>query len=83
MLPHIRVFFWVPLNAMHYEAFVPNGVKSYILGHGPAEQWSVAGTGQINQDEKLVYVTVPKTFMIVYGLHFYKLVHLHYSTEEP
>lgn len=79
LLPHIKVFFWVPANSNYYKAFADKGVKTYVIGHGSIEDWTIKETPKTSQNLKLVYVYVPKTFMLLYGKDFYSMIHLYYE----
>lgn len=75
----MRVYFLVPIDAKNFVPSTDKGVKTYVIGHGPIEQWGVGYTGQNTETEKLVFVYVPKTFVFLNGRSFYKLVHLQYK----
>lgn len=77
-LPHFRVFFWVPKNATHFIPYVDKGINSDVSHHGAAEKWSVIVTTKIRDNEKLVFVYVPKTFVFLLGKNFEEVVHLSY-----
>lgn len=79
LLPHIRLFFLVPINSCGYKAFTDSGVKTYVPGHGAVDNWRVNETEKILGNEKLVYIFIPKTFMILHGKNFYKLIHIYYE----
>ena len=76
LLPHFRVFFWVDKTATNYVPYADVGINTNVSRHGPAEKWSVVETETIRENEKLVYVFVPKTFVILHGKNFHKLIHL-------
>jgi hypothetical protein len=76
LLPHFRVFFWVDKNATNYVPYADEGINTNVSSHGPAERWSVVETDTIREKEKLVYVYVPKTFVILHSRDFDKLIHL-------
>jgi hypothetical protein len=50
-----------------------------VIGHGTISQWPVKETGETTKTEKLVYFYVPKTFILIYGRNFYRLVGLAYE----
>ncbi|MBC2581959.1 hypothetical protein [Clostridium sp. DJ247] len=77
--PHYRVFFWTPKTATHFVPYADAGVRTDVSSHGPVEKWSVVETQTIKDDEKLVFVFVPKTFVFLYGKGFEKVIHLSYS----
>lgn len=79
MIPHIKLFFWVPVDSKNYTTFADKGIKTFVLGHGSVDKWGVSETGETSKNEKLVYVYVPKTFMLLYGKDFYSLIHLYYK----
>ena len=76
MLPHMKVFFWVPKNSNKYIPFTDKSVKYYISRHGPVNEWGIKSTGKTTKTEKEVYVWVPKSFVLLHGSDFYKLVHI-------
>ena len=78
-LPHFRVFFWVPINAIKYTPYTNIGINSNVSIHGAAAKWDVVETNKINKDEKLVFIYVPKTFVFLYGFGFEKVIHLYCS----
>ncbi|MCB2293535.1 hypothetical protein LGK95_08375 [Clostridium algoriphilum] len=76
--PHFRVFFWVPENAIHYKPYADSGVNTDVSEHGPVSKWSVVTTKQTKDNEKLVFIYVPKSFVILYGNGFANVIHLEY-----
>ena len=78
-LPHFRVFFWVPKNKTHFEPYADSGVITDVSEHGPVTNWSVVTTKQIKNNDKLVFIYVPKTFVILYGKGFQDVIHLKYN----
>jgi hypothetical protein len=79
MWPHYRVFFWVPKSATHFTPYADSGVNTDVSEHGVAEKWSVVVTKEIKGDEKLVFIYIPKTFVILYGKGFDDVIHLSYN----
>ncbi|GKU27243.1 hypothetical protein CFOLD11_40700 [Clostridium folliculivorans] len=75
-LPHFRVFFWVPKDANKYIPYADKGVKTDVSEHGSVEKWSVIEATKTNGDYKLVYIYVPKTFVILQGKGFQNKIHL-------
>lgn len=82
LLPHFRAFFWVDKNATKYIPYADAGVNTDVSSHGPAEKWSVVETNKSNYSDKLVFVFVPKTFVILHGKDFDKLIHLKYAVDK-
>ena len=78
-LPHMKIYFWIPKTSSYYLPYADKGIKTYVVGHGPVEKWGVKDSGEYTKTEKLIYIYVPKTFVILYGQHFYKLIHLYYK----
>lgn len=78
-LYHFRVLFWVPNESTKLIPYADEGVVTDVSSHGPVEKWSVKETNQINGDEKLVFILVPKTFVFLYGEGFEKVIHIKYS----
>jgi len=78
-LPHFRVFFWIPKNAVNLMPYADKGINTDVSKHGPVEKWSVVITNKTNGNEKLVFIYVPKTFVFLYGLGFEKVIHLNYK----
>lgn len=78
-LPHYRVFFWVPQTATKFTPYADDGVKTNVSSHGPAENWSTQNTEITYDNEKLVFVYVPKTFVFLYGKGFENVIHLKYN----
>jgi len=76
---HYRVLFWVPKESTKFIPYADEGVRTDVSSHGPVEKWSVKETEQVNGDEKLVFILVPKTFVFLYGDGFEKVIHLKYS----
>ena len=76
--PHYRVFFWVPSNATHFIPYADSGVDTDVSEHGPVEKWSVVVTKQIKDNEKLIFIYVPKTFVFLYGGGFEDVIHIKY-----
>ena len=76
--PHFRVFFWVPTSVTHFEPYADSGVNTDVSEHGPVAKWSVIATNQTKDNEKLVFIYVPKTFVILYGNGFQDVIHLKY-----
>jgi hypothetical protein len=77
--PHYRVFFWVPKNATIFTPYADSGVNTDVSSHGAAEKWSVVVTNEIKDDEKLVFIYIPKTFVFLYGKGFEDVIHLSYT----
>lgn len=78
-LPHMEIFFWVPKDAHEFVPYADKGIKTYVTGHGSVESWGVFQTGKMSKNEKLMCFYVPKTFVIINGKNFYKLLHLYYN----
>jgi hypothetical protein len=78
--PHYRVFFWVPKNADNLVPYADKGINTDVSEHGPVEKWSVVVTDKVNENEKLVFIYVPKTFIFFYGTGFEKVIHLKYKS---
>lgn len=78
-IPHFRVYFWVPKTANNYYPYADDGIKTEVSDHGPIEKWSITETGETNENEKLVFIYVPKRFIFKYGIGFEKLIHLNYD----
>lgn len=78
-LPHAKVFFWVSKNAKKYYPYTNEAIKTYVISHGTINQWGVKETGKTNETEKLIYLYVPKTFILIYGSKFYTLVGVAYE----
>ncbi|MBK1813875.1 hypothetical protein JHL18_25035 [Clostridium sp. YIM B02505] len=78
-LPHFRVFFWVHKDAKRYIPYADKGVKTDVSEHGSVEKWSVVETKETNGDDKLVFIYVPKTFVILQGKDFQNKIHLNYQ----
>lgn len=77
-LPHMKVFFWVPKNSVTLIPYANKGVRTFVIGHGSINMWTVTETGEVTNSEKLIYVLVPKTFVFTHGPNFYKVIHLYY-----
>lgn len=77
-LPHFRVFFWVSKEAKNYTPYADDGVKTDVSEHGPVEKWAVVETNEIKENEKLVFIYVPKTFVLLQGRGFEDKIHLRY-----
>ena len=75
-LPHYRVFFWVPKNAVNLLPYADKGINTDVSHHGPVEKWSVVVTDKIRKNEELVFIYVPKTFVFLYGEGFEKVIHI-------
>ncbi|GIM30248.1 hypothetical protein CPJCM30710_29140 [Clostridium polyendosporum] len=78
-LPHYRVFFWVPKNSTKYIPYADNGINTNVSNHGSVEKWTVVETKEITENEKLVFIYVPKTFVFLHGKDFEKVIHLYYK----
>jgi hypothetical protein len=78
-LPHFRVFFWVPLDAVNYKPYADKGINTNVSHHGPVENWNIVETDTKTEDKKLVFIFVPKTFVFLTGGNFYKVIHLDYE----
>jgi hypothetical protein len=78
-LPHFRACFWVPLTASKFKPYADKNVKTDVSHHGPVENWGVVESNIKDADKKLVYIFVPKTFVILNGRDFYKSIHLSYE----
>ena len=78
-LPHYRVFFWVPKNADNLMPYADKGINTNISRHGSITTWSVVTTDKINENMKLVFIYVPKTFVFFYGKGFEKIIHIKYK----
>jgi len=76
--PHYRVFYWVKASATHFAPYADKGVNTDVSEHGPAAKWSVVSTSKIINDERLVFIYVPKTFVFLFGKDFYNVIHLSY-----
>ncbi len=74
--PHYRVFFWVPKTATILVPSVDSGVETDVSSHGPVEKWSVVETQTTDDNKKLVFIFVPKTFVYLYGNGFENVIHL-------
>lgn len=81
LLPHFRVFFWVDKNATNYIPYADEGINTNVSSHGPAEGWTVIETKTTKENEKLVYIFVPKTFVLLHGRDFDKLIHIEAITD--
>ncbi|GFP74210.1 hypothetical protein [Clostridium fungisolvens] len=78
-LPHFRVFFWVSKEAKNYTPYADDEVKTDVSEHGPVEKWAVVETNEIKENEKLVFIYVPKTFVLLQGIGFQNKIHLRYD----
>jgi hypothetical protein len=78
-LPHFRVFFWVPKNATNLIPYADPGINTKVLTHGSVENWYVVRTNTYKKDEQLVFIYVPKTFVLFYGKGFENVIHLSYK----
>ena len=78
-LPHMKVFFWVPIKSSILIPYSNKGVKTFVIGHGAINRWHVVNTGNVKDSLMLVYIFVPKTFVFTHGVNFYKLIHLYYN----
>lgn len=78
-LPHYRVLFWVPKEAIKFTPYADTGVKTDVSSHGSVEKWFVGELKTNSTHEKLVFIFVPKTFVYLYGNGFEKVIHLKYS----
>lgn len=78
-IPHFRVFFWVPKNATQLIPYADSGINTKVLTHGSVENWSVVKTTTYNKDDQLVFIYVPKTFVLFYGKGFENVIHLNYK----
>jgi hypothetical protein len=78
-LPHMKIYFWIPKTSCYYLPYADKGIKTYVTGHGPVKRWGVKETGEYTKTEKLICIYIPKTFVILYGKDFYKLIHLYYK----
>ena len=76
--PHFRVFFWVPKYATTFTPYADKDINTDVSEHGPVEKWAVVDTKEVKDDEKLVFIYVPKTFVFLYGKGFEKVIHLKY-----
>jgi len=76
--PHYRVFYWVKASATHFTPYADKGVNTDVSEHGPVAKWSVVVTSKVINDEKLVFIYVPKTFVFLFGKDFYNVIHLSY-----
>jgi len=76
--PHYRVLFWVPSNATHFIPYADSEVDTDVSEHGPVGKWSVVATKQIKNNEKLMFIYVPKTFVFLYGDGFEDVIHIKY-----
>lgn len=77
-LYHYRVLFWVPKEVTKFIPYADTGVITDVSSHGPIEKWSVEETNLTSDNEKLVFIFVPKTFVYLYGNGFEKVIHLKY-----
>lgn len=77
-LPHMKVFFWVPKNSKAFIPYANKGVKTNVIGHGSINHWTVIQTGKVLGPDKLIFMLVPKTFVLTHGPNFYKLTHVYY-----
>ena len=73
------MFFWVPKNAKRLIPYADPGIKTKVLTHGPIENWSVVKTNTIKNNEQLVFIYVPKSFVLFYGKGFQNVIHLRYQ----
>lgn len=80
-LPHFRVFFWVHKDAKIYIPYADKDLKTDVSEHGSVENWSVVETNRINGEKKLVFIYVPKTFVILQGKGFQNKIYLHYQVD--
>lgn len=78
-IPHFRVFFWIPKDATKLTPYADPGVNTKVWTHGSVEKWSVVKTNTFNNNEQLVFIYVPKTFVLFYGKGFEKVIHLDYK----
>lgn len=78
-LPHFRVFFWVDKSAKNYFPYADKDIKTDVSKHGPVDKWFVGETSEVKGNEKLVYIYVPKTFVIIQGEGFQNKIHLEYN----
>jgi len=78
-LPHFRVFFWVPKDATDFVPYAKRGINTNVSLHGPVGKWNVVTTNKVKDNLKLVFIYVPKTFVILYGKGFQKVIHLKYQ----
>ena len=78
-LPHYRVFFWIPKNGDNLLPYADKGINTNVSHHGPVAKWNVVITNKVNENEKLVFIYVPKTFVFLYGKGFEKVIHLNYK----
>ena len=78
-LPHFRVFFWIPKDATNLVPYATKGINTNVSRHGPVEKWNIVATDKVKDNSKLVFIYVPKTFVILYGKGFQKVIHLKYQ----
>ncbi|SCN21508.1 hypothetical protein N3C_0284 [Clostridium sp. N3C] len=78
-IPHFRVFFWVPKSAKELTPYADPGINTKVLNHGSVENWSVVKTNTYKDNEQLVFIYVPKSFVIFYGKGFENVIHLNYK----
>ncbi|WP_160674473.1 hypothetical protein [Clostridium sp. C8-1-8] len=78
-LPHFRVFFWVDKSATNYFPYADNDIDTDVSKHGPVDKWFVGETSEVKGNEKLVFIYVPKTFVILQGEGFQNKIHLEYN----
>ena len=75
-LPHFRVSFWVPFNATSITPYTPYDIITNVSNHGSIETWTVVDSDKYIGDMKLIYVFVPKRFILVHGSDFWKYVYV-------
>ena len=76
MIPHMKIFFWIPKEPNTYVAFADKSVKSYISRHGAIEKWGLNDTGRSTNTEKEVFIYIPKSFVLLNGKDFYKHIYI-------
>ncbi|WBW98671.1 hypothetical protein [Oceanirhabdus sp. W0125-5] len=79
-LPHFRVLFWVPKESVNITPYTPYNIKTNVSDHGPIEEWIVADSDTYVNDMKLIYVFVPKRFILLCGFDFWEYVYIRYDS---
>jgi len=80
-LPHFRVAFWVPEDATSLAPYTPYNIITNVSNHGSIENWAIVDSDRHISDMKLIYVFVPKRFILFYGFDFWKYVCVKNSEE--
>lgn len=78
-LPHFRVAFWVPVDTTSITPYTPYNIITNVSNHGTIENWRVVDSDRHLEDMRLIYVFVPKRFILLYGKYFWKYVYVKQS----